>query len=174
MRSSSFALLVMFCLSCATAAAGKDVDIERQFRKGMGDTADGGIAIEEGATVSFDSAGKVASKTAGYWKGLSGKLYTVLFSLEGPKDRNEGVLVEFRGTLRWNKDGKIAEMTKEFAPKRIMTNKGGEKWYEVSSFKEENGKLKVTSANEEAFLLSGFSPRFRGIAESTKYIASEK
>jgi len=36
-------------------------------------TADGGIVIEKDATASFDPTGNLATKTAGYWKGLPGK-----------------------------------------------------------------------------------------------------
>ena len=142
------ALVLVSLLALSTSALAQDVTIERQF--------DRGEAIADGGTI--------ASTTAGFWKGLPGKFYTVGFSRSN--DSNTVLIVTFQGTVRWGADGKIITGTAdEFRPGRMKTETSDGQWVAVTSFKVDEGQLWLTAATGETFVCSGFLPRFHGLME---------
>jgi hypothetical protein len=55
--------------------------------------------------------------------------------------------------------------SRSFRPKNIKTRASNDHWVEVTAFKLEGGRLRVTASNGETLILYGFSPYFRGNAD---------
>ncbi len=131
-----------------TVGFAADLTIQTQVREGTGPTADGGVMLKEGESLRFDAKGSLMMKTAGFWKGLPDKLYTVSFQ---DKKGDIVVVVEFQGTVKWDQDGKITETSKDFLPKKIKTRKHSDDWIEITNFELKGDRIKVVSKKSEMF-----------------------
>ncbi len=125
--------------------------------------ASGGITVKEEekvTKVSFDHNSFLITDVSGFWKGREGQSYRVSFF--GKKGKINA-LVELEGIVRWNKQRKITEGLNCF--EKIMTSEEEGKWYSITKRVIKNGNLLVTSAKGETFILSNYSPEFKGSIE---------
>lgn len=142
----------------AALGEAKDLNLQRQYRDGKGFTADGGLTLDEGQSVSFDATGKPAT-AAGFWKGLTNKLYTAQFF----DDRTNSVaIVEFQGTIRWDAVGKFSKTEDDFKPVRIKTLESNDEWVDVAGFALKGGELQITAKTGHEYIFSHPTYHFKG------------